>query len=82
MTLVITVSHALEVADLNRQVNAHAGRTFKAQWLSGLKLRLIDIEHKFEEFSQIRAYSLKAQWLSGLKLRLNDLFEAYSTVRG
>nr|MDK7631374.1 hypothetical protein [Globicatella sanguinis] len=80
--LVITVSHALEVADLNRQVNAHAGRTFKAQWLSGLKLRLIDIEHKFEEFSQIRAYSLKAQWLSGLKLRLNDLFEAYSTVRG
>ncbi|MGY3814146.1 hypothetical protein ACWOA6_01195 [Globicatella sulfidifaciens] len=50
--------------------------------MSGLNLRLNEIEHKFENFSQISAYSLKAQWLSGLNLRLNDLFEAYSTVRG
>ncbi|MHA3224619.1 hypothetical protein ACV7JQ_01235 [Globicatella sulfidifaciens] len=41
--------------------------------MSGFKLRLNDIEHKFEKFSQISAYSLKAQWLSGLILRLNDL---------
>ena len=50
--------------------------------MSGFKLCLNDIEHKFEKFSQISAYSLKAQWLSGLKLRLNDLFETYSTLRG
>ncbi|MGX7105565.1 hypothetical protein [Globicatella sanguinis] len=66
---------------MNRQVNAHAGRTFKAQWLSGLKLRLIDIEHKFEEFSQIRAYSLKAQWLSGLKLRLNEVKDKFCKLK-
>ena len=56
--------------------------SLKAQWLSGLTLRLNDIEHKFEKFSQMSAYSLKAQWLSGLNLRLKDLFETYSTVRG
>ncbi len=50
--------------------------------MSGLTLRLNDIEHKFEKFSQMSAYSLKAQWLSGLNLRLKDLFETYSTVRG
>ncbi|WP_455338390.1 hypothetical protein [Globicatella sanguinis] len=39
--------------------------------MSGLKLRLNEIEHKFEKFSQISAYLLKAQWLSGLNLRLS-----------
>ncbi|MDT2768093.1 hypothetical protein P7G58_04355 [Globicatella sulfidifaciens] len=39
--------------------------------MSGLKLRLNEIEHKFEKFSQISAYLLKAQWLSGLKLRFS-----------
>ena len=34
---------------------------------------LNEIEHKFEKFSQISAYSLKAQWLSGLNLCLDDL---------
>ncbi|MGY3814936.1 hypothetical protein ACWOA6_05265 [Globicatella sulfidifaciens] len=28
------------------------------------------MEHKFEKFSQMNAYSLKAQWLSGINLRL------------
>ncbi|WP_159443827.1 hypothetical protein [Globicatella sulfidifaciens] len=50
--------------------------------MSGLTLRLKEIEHKFEKFSQIRAYSLKAQWLSGLNLRLKDMEQKYSTVRG
>ncbi|WPC07780.1 hypothetical protein [Globicatella sp. PHS-GS-PNBC-21-1553] len=50
--------------------------------MSGLKLRLNEIEDIFEKFSQISAYSLKAQWLSGINLRLNDLLETYSTLRG
>ena len=44
---------------------------------------LNEIEHKFEKFSQISAYSLKAQWLSGLKLRLNEVehkFEKFSKI--
>ncbi|WP_455338969.1 hypothetical protein [Globicatella sanguinis] len=41
--------------------------------MSDLILRLIEIEHKLEKFSQINAYLLKAQWLSGLKLRLNEM---------
>ncbi|OFK61942.1 hypothetical protein HMPREF2811_10935 [Globicatella sp. HMSC072A10] len=34
-------------------------------------MRLNEIEHKFEKFSQISAYLLKAQWLSGFELRLS-----------
>ncbi|MGY3814376.1 hypothetical protein ACWOA6_02375 [Globicatella sulfidifaciens] len=52
--------------------------------MSGLTLRLNEIEHKFEKFSQIRAYSLKAQWLSGLNLRLKEIehkFEKFSQIR-
>ena len=72
----------LEIENKLEKFNQVIVIKLKAQWLSGLNLRLNDIEHKFEEFSRISAYSLKAQWLSGLKLRLNDLFAAYSTVRG
>ncbi|WP_455338972.1 hypothetical protein [Globicatella sanguinis] len=50
--------------------------------MSGLELRLYEIDHKFEKFSQISAYKFKAQWLSGIKLHLKDLFDTYSTVRG
>ncbi|WP_455339361.1 hypothetical protein [Globicatella sanguinis] len=38
--------------------------------MSGLNLRLNEIDHKIEKFSQISAYKFKAQWLSGLNLRL------------
>ena len=45
--------------------------------MSGLKWRLNEIEHKFEKFSQISAYSLKVQWLSGLNLRLNEVKDKF-----
>ncbi|WP_455339237.1 hypothetical protein [Globicatella sanguinis] len=38
--------------------------------MSGLNLRLNEIEHNLEKSSQVIARYLKAQWLSGLNLRL------------
>ena len=58
---------------MNRQVNAHAGRTLITQWLSGLKLRLNEVKDNFGKLNQVIVIKLKAQWLSGLNLRLNEV---------
>ncbi|WPC07928.1 hypothetical protein [Globicatella sp. PHS-GS-PNBC-21-1553] len=39
--------------------------------MSGIKLRLNEVEDKADEFNQVIARYLKAQWLSGLNLRLS-----------
>ncbi|MHA3225320.1 hypothetical protein ACV7JQ_05140 [Globicatella sulfidifaciens] len=41
--------------------------------MSGLKLRLNEVRHKFDKFNQVIARSLKVKWLSGLNLRLNEV---------
>ena len=45
--------------------------SLKAQWLSGLNLRLNEVKDKFGKLNQVIVIKFKAQWLSGLKLRLN-----------
>ena len=64
------------------QFTQASAQSLKAQWLSGIKLRLNEVKDKFGKLNQVIVIKVKAQWLSGLNLRLNDLLETYSTVRG
>ena len=59
-----------EVKDKFGKLNQVIAIKLKAQWLSGLNLRLTEAENNLDQFTQISARYLKAQWLSGLKLRL------------
>ncbi|MHA3225870.1 hypothetical protein ACV7JQ_07990 [Globicatella sulfidifaciens] len=52
----------------------------KAQWLSGLKLRLNEVKDKFGKLNQVIVIKLKAQWLSGLKLRLNEVKDKFGKL--
>ena len=49
--------------------------SLKAQWLSGLNLRLNEVKDKFGKLNEVIVIKFKAQWLSGLNLRLNVVWD-------